>query len=170
MNGYKSLEIETIEEGHHWHVKYAGTLLLHTLHAYDKLKGACKLFEKNIEAARQALNSKTLELTNEAVDNVKYGWLKSRKTKAGSGELADAYIIADAVRGKRVYEILNTEYPQSNRRKYKFYSRQKVGRALSVNKDGDLERIQGLYTNYPNAFEGVSIEKVLEWFYGRRKK
>ena len=96
-------------------------------------------------------------------------WLKDHKgARKGTGRTSDAMILAGAIRGLSNDELLKGHY-QHKKGGSKKYGRTKIFSALSVNKEGDDERIMSLYRDFPDIFEGISEREVEEWFIDKRK-
>lgn len=92
-----------------------------------------------------------------------------RGDKSGCGRLADAMMIADAVRGMSNAEIQKQRYPYDALGHKKNYGSTKVKSALSVNKPDDAIRIIGLIEDYPEVL-GVIREDVFIWMQKRQRR
>ena len=94
-----------------------------------------------------------------------------RGAKKGIGQLADAEIIADALRGVSLSEMMQKEYSYNTKNKQtkKKYSRGKIFNALSVTKPDDVDRIKGLYLAFPEVFD-CGIEEIMLWIVKRQEK
>lgn len=150
--------------------EYSGSLVVVPKIDYNDLK---KNHEKDLTLTRNAFtkviqkNAKDLKEAKAALKK----WDQHGKGRpSGSYDYTDACILADAVRGKRVRDIQSIEYPYPPYKDCKTFSRGKINRVLSVNKDDDWERIYDLYEKFPDVFEGVSAADLAVWYNERRKK
>ena len=108
------------------------------------------------------------------VDNIAryttYSWYEEHKgAKKGCGRMADAMIIANAVRGMSLAEIQAQHYPYK-KGGVKKYEIKKITRALSVKKPDDPQRIQSLMEDFPDVFSDIDREQVDAWMQKRAKK
>lgn len=164
----KSLVIEVLND-EHVSVSYDGTLVAMPLIDYNSLK-------KKSDSAVEDLN-KIMERRDEATDLVTdlaryttYSWYRKHEgAKKGCGRLADAMIIANAVRGMSLAEIQAKRYPYKKGSSKK-YGRDKIFDALSVKKPDDLQRIQSLMEDFPEVFSGIDREQVYKWMQKRASK
>lgn len=153
----KSWNIQVFEDGH-VRVSYRGTLVAMPLIDYNSLK---KTKERYNEAK---------ELTGDLVNYTTLSWYEENKgAKKGCGRMADAMIIANAVRGKTLAEIQTQHYPNKKGGSKK-YSRGKIFDALSVKKPDDLHRIQSLMGDFPEVFRDIDREDVYKWMEKRISK
>ena len=169
MHDLKSFELEPLDNGCFF-CKYSGTLLAVPLIEYDDLK---KNHEKALALMRGSFlksNKKNADALKEARDTLKKWDQHGKGRPSGTYDYTDACILADAVRGKRVRDIESIEYPYPPYKECKTFSRGKINRVLSVNKDNDWQRICLLYEKFPDAFEGVSGADLVVWYNERRKK
>lgn len=168
LHDVKSFCIEEYEDGS-YKVSYDGTLVVVPLIDYNSLtkrvSEAEESQERVIEEARE---------NNELVDSlVKYttmDWYEEHKgSKKGCGRLADAMILADAVRGMSFAEIKEKRYPYKKGGTKK-YGRDKIFDALSAKKSDDPQRVRDLLMDYPEVFSDISINDVFLWFGKRASK
>lgn len=168
LHDLKSLVIEELSDGH-VHVSYDGTLVAMPLIDYNSLKkksdSAVKALKKTQERSAEAM-----ELTGDLAGYTTYSWYEQHKgAKKGCGRLADAMIIANAVRGMSLAEIQAQHYPYKKDGSKK-YGRDKIFDALSVKKPDDLQRIQSLMEDFPEVFSGIDREQVYAWMQKRASK
>lgn len=99
-----------------------------------------------------------------------YTWLdEHRGSRKGSGRLADAMIIANAVRGMTIKQIQALPYPHKKGGK-KRYAKDKIYEALSVKKPEDAQRINSLFEDYPKVFIGIEREDLFRWMQKKLEK
>lgn len=155
----KTFSLECIEEGHYL-LSYSGTAVV--VPAIDMQRG-----------------KEVLKKVDDSTLTEPKTWIKEHKgTHKGCGRISDAMIIADAIRGRSIKDILNTKYPYKRNRSgssnnpycYRTYSRGKVFAALSVNKPEDYDRICSLLLKYPKVFEGIQYQDVFNWMKKRSRK
>lgn len=158
-------------------VKYDGTLVVMPLIDYKTLVKKYESATKDLEQKGYVLDKK-LKDYKEAVETAKdlcfyttCSWLEEHKgAKKGCGRLADAMILADAVRGSSIDELQRRRYPYKKNGATKCYHKDKIFSALSVKKPEDVNRINSLLIDYPDAFEGLTIEDVFSWMAKRSKR
>ena len=78
-------------------------------------------------------------------------------------------ILANAVRGMSLEDIQSQSYPYK-KGATKRYTPPKIFSALSVKKPDDLERINGLLSDFPEVFEGIEREKIYAWIQKKASK
>lgn len=171
LHDVKSFEVIDRDPILHSHVsvKYDGTLVVIPLIDYNTLVKRAETAEKELEVVKNKLEAQ-IEHAKEAVDFVSdlcsyttTSWYEEHKgAKKGCGRLADAMMIANAVRGMSNDEIQAQSYPYK-KGATKVYDRRKVFSALSVKKPGDLERINMLLLDFPEVFADVPREEVYKW-------
>ena len=110
-----------------------------------------------------------LKSANETAVYDYFNSIRGTKSKRGSGDRASAEILARAIRGDSLSDILKGRYTYNNRGNKKVYERRKIFFALSVKKPEDYERILNLYNNYPSVFD-CTLEDLHAWYYKRLKK
>lgn len=153
----KSLDTQVFENGR-VHVSYDGTLVAMPLIDYNSLK-------RDKERYNEAK-----ELTGDLVNYTTLSWyLEHKGAKKGCGRMADAMIIANAVRGMSLAEIQAQHYPYK-KDGVKKYEIKKITRALSVKKPDDLQRIQSLMEDFPEVFRDIDREDVYKWMQKRASK
>lgn len=130
------------------------------LHLY--LNEASKVREKDSEIAE-------LKSANETAVSDYFNSIRGTKSNRGSGNRASAEILARAIRGDSLSDILKGRYTYNNRGNKKVYERRKIFFALSVKKPEDYERILNLYNSYPSVFD-CTLEELSAWYYKRLKK
>ena len=130
------------------------------LHLY--LNETSKVRKKDSEIAE-------LKSANETAVSDYFNSIRGTKSKRGSGDMASAEILARAIRGDSLSDILKGRYTYNNRGNKKVYERRKIFFALSVKKPEDYERILNLYNSYPSVFD-CTLEEVSAWYYKRLKK
>ena len=126
---------------------------------------------KELSEGHKLLANKVLEdrkkIANEYVKKLD----NNKAAKTGCGRLADAMIIVDAVRGKKLKEMLVIKYPckiytRGGTKQHvskKTYSDRKIKDATRVQDMSDIERINKLMEDFPEVFAAVSREDVYNW-------
>lgn len=131
----------------------------------EQFKEREEQFKKNEE-----LHEKDTDLVMDLAKYTTYTWLEQHKgTKKGCGRLADAMIIANAVRGMTIKQIQALPYPHKKGGK-KRYDENKIYRALSVKKPDDAQRINSLYEDFPEVFQGIEREDIFKWMQKKLNK
>ena len=129
-------------------VAYDGDVVLVPLYIYKKLLKAAEKSDPDVKT-----------IAGEYFKDPSH-----RGSRKGSGDLADALILADAVNGMPISEMLKKKYPHKKGGK-KRYSRGKIYATLSA----DYDRVTELITDYPEEL-GYLGEKIFVWLKGRSKK
>lgn len=201
VHDLKTLDIKMVCDAHA-HVSYSGTLVVMPVIDYNSL---IKKLQKSIQDLNvlQKYSKESMELTSDLVTYKTLSWLDAQKveeinqengevhisnTKKGCGRLADAMILANAVRGMSITEIQSQYYPYKKDNseednseedkarnkarkilyknilyKTKKVSRRKVFDALSVNKPDDSDRIDSLFDDFPEVFKDIDREQISCW-------
>ena len=168
LHNLKSFSIEVLADDL-VSVSYDGSLVAVPLIDYNALT-------KKSSSAVQALkrekerSKETMDLVSDLASYSTYSWYEQHKgAKKGCGRLADAMILANAVRGMSLTDIQDQRYPYKHGATKK-YERRKIFSALSVKKPEDLERINGLLNDYPEVFTGIDREQVYVWMQKKASK
>lgn len=110
-----------------------------------------------------------LKSANETAVSDYFNSIRGTKSNRGSGNRASAEILARAVRGDSLSDIMKGRYTYNSRGNKRIYERRKIFFALSVKKPEDYERILNLYNSYPSVFD-CTLEELSAWYYKRLKK
>lgn len=157
------------------HVSYTGSVVLvpkQDFNALIALREANNKSTTMLSQANEALKQKNdalgkyREALKTAKDDVTNDYLTSHRggyDKQGCGHRADAEILAAAVHGASVEQLLKGRYTYDRYGHKRAYSRGKIFSATSVKKPEDYQRIMDLYTTYPEVFN-CSIEVVIQWY------
>lgn len=97
-------------------------------------------------------------------------YCRGQNHSSGCGLKGDAEIIALAIRGVPLKQILQKRFTYNKEGHKRPYKRDKIYRALSVAKPDDRERIEQLYVGYPSVFEGITYEELMAWYWKRYGK
>lgn len=172
----KSFEAKIVDEGAEAVLSYDGTLVIIPLIDYNSLKKRAEDAEKKVRAREKLaiqtkeLNAKLVAQVDDIARRTGRAWYDDhRGAKKGCGRMADAMIIANAVRGMSLAEIQAQHYPYKKDGSKK-YGRDKIFDALSVKKPDDLQRIQSLMEDFPEVFSGIDREQVYAWMQKRASK
>ena len=168
LHDLKSLVIEELDDDL-VSVSYDGTLVAMPLIDYNSIN---KKSSSAVQALKreQERSKETMDLVTDLARYTTYSWYREHKgAKKGCGRLADAMIIANAVRGMSLAEIQAKHYPYKKGSSKK-YGRDKIFDALSVKKPDDLQRIQSLMEDFPEVFSGIDREQVYKWMQKRASK
>lgn len=172
IHDVESFDIQEYSDTH-VRVHYDGTLVAVPLIDYNTL---AKKSTSAVQALKRekARNQENFNLVTDLAQYKTYSLFN--KTRAGSGRLADAMIVADSIRGMSLDEIKAKEYPYRKERvlydsngnkkvdkNYKKFGRDKIFSALSARKDEDGERLLSLFRDFPDVFEGISEEQLKSW-------
>lgn len=157
-------------------VKYDGTIVCVPLIDYQLLVkkansavNALKNEKRKREIAEES-NRECVDLCTDLAHYTTSSWYEEHKgAKKGCGRLADAMILANAVRGMSLSDIQEQYYPYK-KDGVKQYDRRKIFSALSVKKPGDLERINSLLSDFPDVFKGIDREAIYVWMKNRASK
>lgn len=161
LHELKTFCIEEVDE-EECKISYTGTLVAIPLIDYNlicKKTNECYKEKKELEDTVQELDDFVVGIANYTT---KYWYEENKGAKKGCGRLADAMILANAVRGMTFAEIQAKSYPHK-KGGTKRYGRDKIFEALSVKKPTDLERINSLLIDYPEVFEGIQREEIYCW-------
>lgn len=163
-------------------VSYTGSLVLMPLIDYndlDRAKGRLDVATKAAKLANERANIMTERAKSAdnraktAVKEAQEDFLSSHRggyDKIGCGNRADAEIIACAVRGIPVKDILKRRFTYNREGHKKVYGRTKIFDALSVSKPDDITRINKLVLDFPEVFSDISPNDVFEWAYKKAHK
>ena len=168
IHDLKSFNVVTHDDGR-VSVSYDGSLVVVPLIDYNSLvkKNSSTL---NALKKEQARGKENADLVSDLASYSTYSWYTQHKgAKKGCGRLADAMILANAVRGMSLEDIQSQSYPYKQG-STKRYDRSKIFSALSVKKPDDLERINGLLSDFPEVFEGIEREKIYAWIQKKASK
>jgi len=125
--------------------------------------------EKILERERE-INKECRDLTTDLVSWKTLSWTEQMKgMKKGSGRTADAMIVANAVGGMSIQEIMAQKYPYK-KDGVKKYTRTKIYAALTVKTDEDVRRIRELYDDFPEVFDGIEWSEVEAWMRKKHNK
>lgn len=179
-------DLKTFSEGMNadgsWHISYSGScVVLPKIDFNSLLQNA----EKSTELMRQMndrikileeINRKfraEIQATEEnAKEFVSEDYLTSHRggyDKQGCGDRADAEILARAIQGATIKELLESRYTYDRLGHKRVYGRRKIFSALSVKKPEDYERITRLYAAYPEVFH-CTTEELFVWYKKRYEK
>lgn len=160
-------------------LKYDGKIVCIPLADYQSLKEKAERAvdaERRLHTAQQIRDiavKRSREVMAEQADIANYNtysWYEQHKgAKAGCGRLADAMILANAVRGLSLEAIQKLPYPYKKGAS-KVYGQRKIFSALSVKQEGDLQRIDSLLTDFPDVFSDLSPQDVWAWVDRKRRK
>lgn len=167
IHDVKSYSVENLDPltNEHSRIKYDGTLVVIPLIDYNTLMKKLETYEK-----KEKVNKEALEVAGDLASYNTYSWYEEHKgAKKGCGRRADAMILANAVRGMSLADIQAQHYPYKKGGSKK-YGRDKIFSALSVKKPEDLERINGLLTDFPEVFAGIDREQVYVWMQKKTNK
>lgn len=168
LHDVKSFCIEEFEDGS-YKVSYDGTLVVIPLIDYNSLTERIARAEDMQKHVVEELKESG-EIVDSLANFTTKDWYEEHKgSKKGCGRLADAMILADAVRGMSFAEIKEKRYPYKKGGTKK-YGRDKIFDALSVKKPDDYQRVWDLWTDYPEVFSNISINDVFRWFGKRASK
>lgn len=118
----------------------------------------------------EKLHEQDTDLVLDLAKYTTYTWLNEhRGSRKGSGRLADAMIIANAVRGMTIKQIQALPYPYKKGGK-KRYAKDKVYDALSIKKPDDAQRINSLFEDFPEVFNGIGREDIFKWMQKKLNK
>lgn len=171
IHDVKSWDIQVFEDGR-VHVAYDGTLVAMPLIDYNSLVKERNAISKEWEKTKKQaeLGDESIKLICDLATYTTRSWYAEHKgAKKGCGRMADAMIIANAVRGMSLAEIQAQHYPYKKDGSKK-YGRDKIFDALSVKKPDDLQRIQSLMEDFPEVFSGIDREQVYAWMQKRASK
>lgn len=163
------------------HISYSGSCVLLPKIDFNALLQFKTNSEKSLNLLNQSLNR--IEKQNEVLNNLR-GALETAKedivddyltshrggyVKLGCGKRADAEILARAIHGATIEELLKGRYTYDKLGHKKVYERRKIFSALSVKKPEDYERITSLYSAFPEVFD-CTVEELFAWFKKRYEK
>ena len=141
------------------------------LNGAEKLKDSLLHLYLNETSKVRKKDSEIVELksANETAVYDYFNSIRGTKSKRGSGGRASAEILARAVRGDSLSDIMKGRYTYNSRGNKRIYERRKIFFALSVKKPEDYERILNLYNSYRDVFD-CTLEELSAWYYKRLKK
>lgn len=154
--------------------------------ALHTAEAKCKKAQDELKAFKDDFERKNYQSTYDLATSLYGGYrtyeLQNHK-KTGCGRYAQALMVADAITGIRVKEILQRKYPYKKNPKnrdeylYKKYADESVYAALRVvgnDKSGieNTARLVSLWEDFPNVFSerNISQEMFLSWIYERGRK
>lgn len=123
----------------------------------------------NLQSANEALK----ESAKKAVEKASEDFLLSHRGGDGKkdcGRRAEAEILAKAVSGASIAELLKGRYTYDKYGHKRVYGRDKIFKALSVKQSSDYNRIVGLLRDFPTVFEGINYEQVFAWVQKKASK
>lgn len=121
----------------------------------------------------ESANKSLKKSSQTAVETASDDFLSSHRggyDKQGCGRRADAEMIAKAVGGASVDELLKGRYTYDKYGHRRAYSRGRIFKALSVKKPEDYERITSLINDFPDVFVSVGVEAVYCWMQKKASK
>ena len=141
------------------------------LNGAEKLKDSLLHLYLNETSKVRKKDSAIVELksANETAVSDYFNSIRGTKSNKGSGNRASAEILARAVRGDSLSDIMKGRYTYNSRGNKRIYERRKIFFALSVKKPEDYERILNLYNSYRDVFD-CTLEELSAWYYKRLKK
>lgn len=116
-----------------------------------------------IERQRKDMKSAVKDAEESFLSSHRGGW-----DKIGCGDKADAEILAKAIKGSSVSELLKGRYTYDREGHKRVYGRSKIFSATSVKKPEDFKRIMDLYDKYPEVF-GCSQIELVRWYLSKHK-
>lgn len=168
LHDLKSFSAERYDDGS-YKVSYDGSLVVIPLIEYNSLLKRVAKAEETKERLVEETKENG-ELVDSLVQYTTLDWYEEHKgSKKGCGRLADAMMLADAVRGMTFAEIKEKRYPYKKNGTKK-YGRDKIFEALSVKKPDDPQRIKDLLMDYPEVFSSVSVNDVYLWMQKKLNK
>ena len=161
------------------HVSYTGSVVLvpkqdfnALISAKNGLEETQKLIDEVMENDRK-LVADAKKCVRDSEKRVTEKYLTSHKggyDKVGCGHRADAEILAAAVLGASVEQLLKGRYTYDKYGHKRAYGKQKIYGALSVKKPEDYGRITGLINDFPDVFANVGVEAVYCWMQKKASK
>ena len=154
------------------HVSYTGSVVLvpkvdfnALIHAKNELQNMQKLTTEMLERDKKII-ADAKKYARDSEKRVTDDYLSSHQggyDKIGCGQRADAEILAAAVHGASVNQLLKGRYTYDRYGHKRAYGKQKIYDALSVKKPEDYQRISNLYNSYPEVFN-CSFEVIIKWY------
>lgn len=157
------------------HVSYTGSVVLVPKQDFNSLialREVCDKKSASLSRANEAIKQrddaldKFREALKTAKEDVVDDYLTSHRggqDKQGCGQRADAEILAAAVHGASMKQLLKGRYTYDRYGHKRAYGKQKFYDALSVKNPEDCQRIMDLYYTYPEVFN-CSVEVVMQWY------
>lgn len=180
VKSYKVTSYDSNQLDTHFKLEYDGTIVCVPLIDYNTLIKKLGSLEKELkeERKKRELLEKDLkdwmasaELCTDLVQYTTLTWYEDNKgAKKGCGRLADAMILANAVRGMSLSDIQEQAYPYKKDGRTKKYDRRKIFSALSVKKPTDYARITELLGDFPEVFKDIDREEVYAWMQKKANK
>ena len=169
LHDLKSYDVHSLDDDN-ISVKYDGTIVCIPLIDYQQLVKKANSAVSALENEKQkrerveASSKECVDLCEDLVSYTTLSWYQEHKgAKKGCGRLADAMILANAVRGMSLDDIQEQYYPYKKNGEKKKYNRRKIFSALSVKRPEDKERIDSLLLDFPEVFEGIDREAIYGW-------
>lgn len=164
------------------HISYSGSCVLLPkidFNALLKLKASSEESLKLLKQSTDLINTQRNSLKElhgalkTAKEDVVEDYLTSHRggyDKQGCGRRADAEMVAKAVGGASIDELLKGRYTYDKYGHRRAYSRGRIFKALSVKKPEDYGRITSLINDFPDVFVSVGIEAVYCWMQKKASK
>lgn len=136
----------------------------------DTLKEDNEALETMLDDSIHQVNDLVAHQKDIVYSITRTGIQEHKGSRDGSGDLAQAMMIADAASGLKATQIAEKRYPYKKNGAKQKYTLRSVHRNLAVKKPEDLERIQNLINDYPEVFDSVGIPAVWAWVAKKRNK
>lgn len=170
----KTWNMEVKDEGQRISLSYTGSVVLMPLlyltlleKNYSKIEKSNRENENLLREVHKFMkNLPHLEqkLYENGFTDGQSDWISKHKginNKKSCGTKADAEILALAIQGKSMDEICQTRLTYNKQGQKKLYRKDKIYRALRLT--DDVERRKQLFMRYPDVFDGINMENLMNW-------
>lgn len=169
----KTWQLEVLDDGKRVHLSYTGSAVILPLIDFNSMKDTADMVHEVTEGLPKLQKQCQEHGYKVGIESAEKQWKQAHTGKnnsEGCGRLADAEILAMAVRGVPLKEIKKARFTYNRLGHKKVYGERKIYSALSVKKPEDRGRILGLYVDFPKTFDGVPYEAIERWFWKKYKK
>lgn len=170
----KTLHWEVVSDGHVF-VSYTGSLVAVPQIDFNALvrdRASLQAANARAERAISGMNE-AREKARDAVHIAQEDFLSSHRggyDKQGCGRRAEAEILARAVAGASISELLKGRYTYDRDGHKRAYSRGSIFKALSVKRPEDVTRIHLLIADFPEVFQGMELSAIFAWVQKKASK
>lgn len=159
--GIEQVEPVILDNGARVRLNYTGSFVLLPVSDYNAI---IDNYESRIDEC--------IEEAEQAPEMLREVWKANncRNKRKGTGLKGDAEILAMAMSGVKVKDILKCRFTYDKFGHKRVFNERKVYKALSVNKSDDYQRIKDLFEAYQDVFLGITEQQVDDWYWKKYNK